>query len=138
MVFRRYFGLLDRNGKIVDSAKQLLDFGLSPARFRRRGLSGGVHGNTYVIRKALFEKMGGYNPKHCESGFHVGGSYMSEERDFNRRFYRLNTTGEAEEEVMGPNIYVFPTSKFHRTGDNNPGGLFHSLSLEQVPQPLKE
>lgn len=137
MVFRRYFGLLDRRGNIVKDTKSVLEFGLDPWRFRRRGLSGGVHGNTYVIRRSLFDKLGGYDRRFCESGFHVGGPHMSEERDFNRRFYRLCTSGHAQVEVFGPNIYVYPTSKFHATRDNNPHGLFHGLSLEQTPQPLK-
>lgn len=138
MSFRRYFGILDRNGSIICDPESMLAFGLSPRHYRRRGLSGGVHGNTYAIRASIFRFLGGYDRRHCEQGFHVGGKYMSEERDFNRRYDRLCLKGEAQWQVLGPNIYHYPTSKFHKDGNNNPHGLFHGLSLEQTPQPCKE
>lgn len=137
MVFRRYFAILDAHGNIVNDAQTLIDFGLSPVHYRRRGLSGGVHGNTYAIRRTIFQRLNGYDRKYCESRFHVGGKYMSEERDFNRRFDRLCQSGDAEWQVLGPDIHHYPVSKFHRLKDNNPHGLFHTLSLEQTTQPLK-
>lgn len=136
MVFRRYFGIFDRQGNILSDRNTILAFGLDPIRYKRRRLSAGVHGNTYAIRKTIFEMMGGYDRKYCESRFHVGGQFMSEERDFNRRWARLSDAGKVKEQVMGPRIYCYPVSKFRADGDNNPGGLFHSLSLEQVPQPM--
>lgn len=138
MIFHRYFGILDRKGNIVNDAKSMLDFGLDPARFRKRGLHGGVHGNTYTIKRELFFQMGKYNPKYCETGFHVGGKFMSEERNFNNKWDRLQKRGKVKPQVRGPIIYVYPISKFRADKNNNPFGLFHNLSFEQVPQPDKE
>lgn len=138
MVFKRYFAILDRRGNIISDSQTILDFGLDKGRYRKRGLSGGMHGNTYAIRKSIFERLNGYDPKHCERGFHVGGKFMSEERDFNRRYERLVAAKEVLPQVIGPNIHVYPTSKFRADKDNNPFGLFHTLNLEQIQQPMKE
>ena len=140
MVFPRYFGILDENGNIVSDSKSMLDFGLHPARIRtRRGvMCAGIHGNTYAIRKSVFEMMGGYDSRYCQSMFHVGGRFQSEESKFNSKYRQLNAKGEVKDDVMGLKIYCYPVSKFRADGDNNPFGLFHGLSLEQVPQPMME
>lgn len=138
MIFHRFFAILSKEGNIINDSQSMLNFGLDPNRYKRRGLSGGVHGNTYAIKKSIFEKLNGYDPKHCERGFHVGGRFMSEERDFNRRYERLVASGETTSPIMGPDIYCYPISKFRLDKNNNPYGLFHSLSHEQVLQPRKE
>jgi glycosyltransferase involved in cell wall biosynthesis len=133
MVFPRYYGILDENGDIVCDEKSMLEFGLNPARVRtRRGyLCAGFHGNTYLIRKAVFNAIGGYDVRFCEQGFHMGGRFISEEGQFNGSFDRLVKLGKAKEQVIGPKIYCYPVSKFRTDGDNNPFGLFHKLSLAQ-------
>lgn len=144
MVFYRYFGILDRRGNIISDVKSMLEFGLDPARLRgRRGISkngdilAGSHSNTYAIRKTVFEKIGGYNPRYCQSMFHVGGRYQSEESKFNSQFNRLRYSGQVTGLTTSKaKIYHYPVSKFRKDDDNNPFGLFHQLSLEQVPQPM--
>lgn len=146
MVFYRYFGILDKKGNVISDKKSILEFGLDPARLRgRRGvtndgaISAGTHTNTYAIRKTIFDKIGGYERRYCESGFHVGGRYQSEESKFNSRFKRLYLAGQAIGPTVGKSrIYHYPVSKFRKDNDNNPFGLFHKLSLEQVRQPMKE
>lgn len=138
MVFHRNFGILDRKGNIINDVKSMLAFGLDPIWYRRRGLSGGTHGNTYAIRKTVFDKMGGYDRRYCEDEFHTGGRFMGEERNFNIRWDRLQTKEKVKVQVLGPDIYVYPTSKFRADRNNNPFGLFHRLSLEQIKQPRKE
>lgn len=140
MVFPRYFGILNEHGDIVNDEKSMLDFGLDPRRVRtRRGyMCGGVHSNTYAIRKSLFDMIGGYDPKLCEQGFHMGGRFKSEEVRFNSRYNVLVVNGTASPQITGPKIYCYPVSKFRTDGNNNPFGLFHSLSLEQKPQPMME
>lgn len=137
MVFPRFFGILDKKGNIIHDKESMLEFGLAPERLTgRRGLFCGYHGNTYSIRRDIFRTIGGYNPAYCTQGFHMGGSTMSEERKFNITFSKLVSRGYAEGAEIGSRIYHFPVSKFRTDGDNNPQGLFHSLSLEQVPQPM--
>ncbi len=132
MVFVRYFGILDEAGELVNDAYSLLKFGLDPARLQgRRKLCAGIHGNTYAIRRGVFDMIGGYDRRFCETGFHMGGKYMSEERRFNNKYDALIGRGLAKDTVIGPNIYTFPVSKFRADRDNNPFGLFHGLSLEQ-------
>jgi glycosyltransferase involved in cell wall biosynthesis len=134
MVFPRYWGLLDESGNIVSDKDALLKFGLDPARLRGkngRNLCAGTHGNTYTIRKDIFNKIGGYDPRLCQSGFHVGGRFMSEERRFNNKYDNLGRRGLSNDSAMGPNIYCYPVSRFRADRDNNPFGLFHGLSLEQ-------
>ena len=67
----------------------------------------------------------------------MGKKFMSEERDFNRKWAKLEKKKKVEPQVSGPKIYVYPTSKFRTDWNENPGGLFHTLSLDQKPQPMK-
>ena len=137
MVFPRFFGILSRHGDIVDDKQSMLDFGLNPNRMNgQRKFSAGFHANTYAVKKSIFEKIGGYEPTFCTQGYHMGGRGWSEESYFNALFKRLQRKGEVTE-VVGSKIYHYPVSKFRTDGDNNPFGLFHELSLEQVPQPMK-
>lgn len=137
MCFHRYFALIDRKGNLINDSSPLIKFGMLP-KYVERNFHAGVHTNTFAIRKSLFEKMGGYNPKYCEFRFHAGGKVcMSEDRDFALRWIRMENRKEVHPVVVGPNIYFIPTGRFHITGTNNPDGLFHTLSLEQIPQPDK-
>lgn len=137
MVFKRLFGILDLKGNIISDLASMLEFGLNPIRLKgRRGFSAGMHGNTYAIRKTVFEMIGGYDPRLCQSMFHVGGRYMSEERRFNNKYENLAGVGKAKDSVVGSNIYCYPIGRFRTDGSINPFRLFHELSLEQVPQPM--
>jgi hypothetical protein len=140
MTFVRRFGILSRHGDIISDVQSMLDFGLNPIRTRgHRGATGGVHGNTYAIRKTIFDIIGGYDVRFCEQGFHMGGRFMSEERKFNIKWVSIVRRGLAPKgEKMGSEIYHYPVSKFRTDGDPNPFGLFHGLSLEQTPQPNKK
>jgi len=139
MVFRRFYGILDEDGNIVCDEKSMVDFGLEPLRVRtKRGyLCAGTHGNTYAIRKSIFDRIGGYDSRYCTTMFHRGGQYQSEESKFNSLCRVMVARGEIKDQAIGPKIYFYPVSKFRADGDNNPFGLFHALSLEQVPQPMK-
>ena len=137
MVFPRYYGILDEDSNLIYDKKSMLEFGVHPARLTgRRGMCAGIHGNTYAVRNSIFRKIGGYDPAYCERMFHMGLRYGSEEATFNAEYNILNAKGEAKDQVIGPKIYFFPVGRFRIDNDNNPFGLFHSLSLEQVPQPM--
>jgi len=67
----------------------------------------------------------------------MGGQGWSEESYFNAMFRRMLKEGKVSEEISKSKIYHYPVSKFRDDRDNNPSGLFHKLSLEQVQQPMK-
>jgi hypothetical protein len=137
MVFPRYYGILGEEGDIVSDEKSMLEFGLDSSRLRtRRGyMCGGFHGNTYAIKREIFYQIGGYDPRYCQSMFHVGGRYQSEESKFNSRYHHVG----AKWQKIGSKIYFYPVGRFRTDGDNNPFGLFHGLSLEQgKPLPMKD
>lgn len=138
MVFPRFIGILDRHGNVIQDLKTLFDWGYSKSYYRgRRGLFAGYHGNTYAIKREIFNAIGGYEQGLCENMFHVGGRWMSEERKFNIKWQHKVNRNIYKPEVTGPKIFVYPVSKFHQTGDNNPHGLFHKLSLKQgTPLPM--
>lgn len=140
MTFVRHFGILNRFGDIVSDMPTMLEFGLDPIRTTgKRGMTAGVHGNTYAIRKTIFDLIGGYDTSLCEQGFHMGGKFMSEERKFNNKWASIVKQKLAPGgEKLGSHIYHYPVSKFRTDKDNNPFGMFHELSLKQVPQPMKK
>lgn len=138
LIFPRHYGILDKNGEIICDEKSMLEFGLHPERVKtHRGyLCAGIHGNTYLIRKKIFDMIGGYDHRYCESGFHVGGKYASEESKFNHKYDNEVSKGNAKWQEVGSKIYFYPVGKFRTDNDTNPFGLFHGLSLEQIPQPM--
>jgi len=140
LVFPRYYGILNEDGDIVCDEKSMLEFGLAPERVRtQRGyMCGGLHGNTYLISRRVFNLIGGYDPRYCQSMFHVGGRFASEESKFNHKYENEVYKGNAKWQSVGSKIYMFPVGKFRTDGSTNPFGLFHGLSLEQVPQPMLE
>lgn len=141
MVFPRYYGILNKDGDIVNDLQSMIGFGLDPRRIhtRRGWLCAGIHGNTYAIRKTVFDAIGGYESRYCTQGFHMGGKFKSEEARFNGQYSGLLNRGKVKPAVVGSKIYFYPTGKYRADGDNNPFGLFHNLSLEQgSPLPMME
>jgi hypothetical protein len=127
MVFQRRFAYLDPDGKLIRDRQKLLVWGLREAAIRDEFLSDGVHGNTWMIKKQIFNDLGGYDLTRCNSGTHLQG----EDREFNRKWYRANKAGRYMPQVQGPPIYFFPMGKYHATGDENPHGLFHLMVKEK-------
>jgi predicted glycosyltransferase involved in capsule biosynthesis len=101
-------GILDRDGRIVTDRQTLLDHGMTDDR-------PSVHANSFVIRKALFDQLGGYDVRFC-------GHYGGDDIDFNERYDRLSAAGVAlPAEVMGEGfVYPDPGRDVNR--------LFHGLS----------
>lgn len=136
MIFKRFFGVLLADGTLSQEPKVLEEYGLDMSRLQtRRGLYASVHGNTFTMKRSIFETLGGYDPRHCLYGRHAGSGQGEDSvliRAFNHYAY-----DHGLEAVVGPDIYMFPIARYHVTGDKNPHGLFHDLSQEQVPQPNK-
>jgi len=127
MMFPRYLGVLLQDGTLSQDPVVLAEYG---AVIGRRGLYASVHQNTFGIKRASFEALGGYDPSHSLMGYHPltkGG----DEVNFNvkwKHWAAKNGVGIA----MGSPIYMFPVGRFHVRGETNPMGLFHNLSYVPV------
>ena len=127
MIFQRRFAYLDQDGKLIRDRDKVIEWGLNPKAIRDEYLGDGVHGNTYIIRRSIFEELGGYNRKRCNSGTHLQG----EDREFNGRYSKGVRAGKYKPHKSGPPIYFFPMGKYHIADDENPHGLFHTLYKER-------
>jgi predicted glycosyltransferase involved in capsule biosynthesis len=100
-------GALDSSGNLVTDPAALAAYGMTDD-------APSVHANSFLIRRALFEALGGYDERFC-------GRYGGDDVDFNARYRRLCERGQARpEEVRGAG-YVFPDPA------RDARGLFHSL-----------
>jgi hypothetical protein len=100
--------VLDADGFLVTERRVLLEHGM-----RDDGPS--VHGNSFLIRRALFELLGGYDERFC-------GAYGGDDIDFNVRYARLCERGLARPEEVAGLGHVFPDPA------RDVQRLFHSLS----------
>lgn len=128
MVFPRCFGVLLSDGELSQKWPVLKEYGLVDAKSRedKNNLYVSKHGNTFAIKKSIFEELGGYDPKRCTYG-HYAGPRKGEDCYFNGAWRRY-AAAQGLKEDYGSNIYVFPIAKYNVNGDNNPMGLFHNLS----------
>lgn len=130
MMFPRQLGVLTEDGTLTQDLEVLREYGADMERIRTKGLACGWHQNTFAIKRASFEALGGYDPVHCTMGYHPltkGG----DEVNFNHRWKHW----AAKNHVMlatGSPVYMFPVGRFHVRGETNPMGLFHNLSYEPV------
>lgn len=137
MIFPRYFAVLLEDGTLTQDPKILEEYGLDMNRLKtKRGLYASVHGNTFTMKRSTFNLLGGYDPKHCLYGHHAAGN-KGEDSVLMRRWNHYAAKNGLTLAVGSP-IYIFPIGRYHVTGDKNPHGLFHNLSQELVPQPLKD
>jgi glycosyltransferase involved in cell wall biosynthesis len=129
MIFRRQIAILDKNGNIKQDKQTLKKWG-----WEKDNLDASVHGNTFVIKKSVFEELGGYDPKTCTSGLHP----IAREGDdcyFNAKW---NRKFKGERLAVGRDIYMFPIGRFNKNRDLNPFGLFHNLSQDGKKKCIKE
>lgn len=121
MIFRRQVGVLDELGNLRQDKETLGEWG-----YDKDNLDASVHGNTFVIKKSIFDELGGYSPEHSLKGYHPK-SHDGDDCHFNTKWNRKFAGTRPE---MGRDIYMFPTGRFNKTGDLNPFGFFHNLSQE--------
>jgi glycosyltransferase involved in cell wall biosynthesis len=103
----RHPGILDERGEIVTDEMILQGHGL-------RDSSSSIHLNSFVIRRELFETLGGYDERFC-------GSYGGDDVDFNGRYERLCEMGHARSQTVAGEGYAYPDPAF------NGGRTFHRL-----------
>jgi glycosyltransferase involved in cell wall biosynthesis len=105
--WRRRPGILDENGSIVTDQTVLEAHGLAHEL-------PDVHVNSFMIRRDLFDLLGGYDERFCSS-------YGGDDVDFNDRYARLCELGVAKrDEVMGEG-FAYPDPSL------DGGKMFHSL-----------
>lgn len=119
MIFRRQIAILDEDGNIRQDKETLADWG-----YEHKKLDASVHGNTFVMRKDIFEELGGYDEKACTVGYHPV-SRQGDDCFFNAKWNKMY---KGETAVIGRDIYMFPIGRFNKDGNLNPKGLFHDLS----------
>jgi glycosyltransferase involved in cell wall biosynthesis len=119
MIFRRQIGILLEDGSLTQDPDILKDWG-----WKGDKLDASVHGNTFVIKKEVFDELGGYKPKTCLNGFHPASRH-GEDCYFNTKW---NHKFAGTMPAVGRDIYMFPIGRFHKDGNLNPKGLFHNLS----------
>jgi glycosyltransferase involved in cell wall biosynthesis len=109
--FHRQIGALDERGVLLLSDADLLAFGAQPKDLKKRD----EHYNTFSIRKAIHDKLGGYDERFC-------GKYGGDDTDYARRYGELHYSGGCKRSEMSrASIYVFPDPKSDRKE------IFHSL-----------
>ncbi|HLN32179.1 MAG TPA: glycosyltransferase [Gemmataceae bacterium] len=99
-------GILNEGGAIVTERQVLLEHGLKDD-------TPSVHCNSYVIRKQLFERLGGYKERFC-------GRYGGDDIDFKTRYERLVKDGLAKPSKVRGEGYFYPDPA-------HVPELFHSL-----------
>jgi predicted glycosyltransferase involved in capsule biosynthesis len=102
-------GVLSEEGAIVTDQRVLLEHGLADQ-------GPGVHVNSFMIRKEIFDALGAYDERFC-------GSYGGDDLDFNARYEDLSRRGLARPAEIAGEGYFYPDPAFTKK-------LFHSLSRE--------
>jgi hypothetical protein len=100
-------GVLDEEGRIITDRATLVEYGLTDD-------TPSVHGNSFMIRRELFERLGGYDECFC-------GHYGGDDVDFNARYARLCAAGVARPEEVKGEGFVYPNPALDAKR------IFHSL-----------
>jgi predicted glycosyltransferase involved in capsule biosynthesis len=102
-------GILDEAGCIITDSNTLAQFGLTDD-------SPSIHCNSFMIRREMFFRLGGYNERFC-------GKYGGDDIDFNARYDHRCQKGLAKQPAVQGQGYYFPDPAFVKE-------LFHSLRRE--------
>ncbi len=131
--FRRHFGVLDENGDLKTDEKTLFEYGLNQDYYRKcmRQRNGRIspHPNQFIIRREVFEMIGGYDESRI-----LNRSYpQGEDRQFKRDLKKLAEEGKInlEDGDQRAKVYMLPNGQFCADGcdvDYNPFGLMHTLT----------
>jgi len=120
--FRRYLGVLDEYGNITQDRDVLEEYGIPQGR----GLRVSCHTLSMVIRRELFESVGGYREKLGKHPTHDDG-HMKGILGRRLRAGTITRCPDARGNDKRPPIYVFPNGRFSGDKNENPMGLFHEM-----------
>jgi glycosyltransferase involved in cell wall biosynthesis len=99
-------GVLGEEGEVVTNTEILAAHGMEND-------APSVHANSFMIRKPLFERLGGYDEHYC-------GRYGGDDIDFNSRYDLLCTSGQARPAEIQGEGYYYPDPALDKA-------IFHSL-----------
>jgi len=118
MEFTRSFAILSHRGEIFKDPQSLFKYGFSRHRYNRRGTRHYRHTNTFVMRKRIFEEIGGYKERLCDKGvqYHLDDSHL------HQQYGRHRAAGNCLPAEEGGMVHVFPAVA------RDPKKLFHNLS----------
>jgi FkbM family methyltransferase len=114
--WQRRPGILDEDGRLVTDRSVLSNFGL-------KSEAPSVHANSFLIRRHLFDRLGGYDERFC-------GRYGGDDIDFNTRYDQLCTAGLAKPAEIRGEGYYYPDPAYLKE-------QFHSLRREVMPAPAE-
>lgn len=116
--WERQPAILDELGNIRTDRETLVEHGMTDD-------APSVHGNSFMIRRELFELLGGYDERFC-------GRYGGDDNDFNCRYAELCKFGLARPEEVRGRGFVYPEPAQDKRG------LFHGLGRQVATQNLSE
>ncbi|MFW5879295.1 MAG: glycosyltransferase, partial [bacterium] len=112
--FQRKYAILDENGILKRDPKTLEEYGAKKNSENQLD----VHPNSFIIKKSIFDALGGYDEKFC-------GQYGGDVIDFNNRYNSQASQGKCSNPIIGPEIYVFPNPA------KDEKKLFHTIKREK-------
>jgi hypothetical protein len=131
--FRREVAILDENGDVTQDIEILKSYGFPQDRIDRRGFHISPHGNSYVMPRELFLKLGGGREDRITT-------YPNQEevplRGKIRRMWRRGELSMIPDDER-PLIYHIPNGHYCGDMDYNPFGLFHNTSRRQFLNEFK-
>jgi GT2 family glycosyltransferase len=119
--FRRQLGILDEDGYVTQDYDELLRYGVPTARLDRWGVRLSCHVLSMVIRREVFDAVGGFRERM--------GQYPTHDDGHMKR--QLKSGGYTKcPDHERPTIYMIPSGRLCGKRNANPFGLFHSLVRE--------
>ena len=120
MDFNRKFGVLDAEGQVRRDKETLRGWGLLPKWQRRKTPN---HRSQYVMRKSVFEQIGGYHEDRWGKAHPNGGGA-------GQAFFHAWQRLELPLDEQKPLILMFPNGKYCGERDYNPFNIFHALARD--------
>jgi predicted glycosyltransferase involved in capsule biosynthesis len=122
---RRQAGVLDENGNFTQDKETLREWGLKD-RYFTRDLWLPPHGNSYIFKRELYLALGGVDERYCGTGRYPNREEIRLKRKLKEVMGRDGAT--LVDDDRRPVFYMMPNGKYSGDYDDNPFGLFHTLS----------
>ena len=120
--FVRRFGMLDEQGYLKSDKESLISFQIRRRWKHRDSIPG--HRSQFMMKKSLFQKLGGYR-EDLYGVTHPGGGGAGQR--FWYKWLKEVRKGRAVLHDKKLDIFFYPTGKYVKDHNDNPLGLFHNL-----------